>query len=304
MPTLRHWLPFVAIATAQCSAFAGEFKQYTPGLNLSSENYKSLIEAVESFRLSTGDDVKINSTINATQFDPRIVGGRITSIDEYPWQAALVFKTLPEPLRALKCGGSIIRSNWILTAAHCVDDATEQDIVSQTSFYKYQGARTSGAKFFIHPGWKPATMENDIALIRIETGIDEKYVVKLAVADERVPDNTDIYVSGWGAIFEGGPTSDVLQVANVPTVSNEVCNADVSYGGRIKANMMCAGFRDGGLDSCQGDSGGPAVAYRDGTPVQVGVVSWGEGCARRLKYGVYTRITPYINWINETINSP
>ena len=75
------------------------------------------------------------------------------------------------------------------------------------------------------------------------------------------------------------------------------------YNGSIGAGMMCAGHRDGGVDACQGDSGGPLVWKTDDGPLLVGVVSFGEGCARKLKYGVYTRVSKYRHWITKVIAS-
>jgi trypsin len=108
-------------------------------------------------------------------------------------------------------------------------------------------------------------------------------------------------VTGWGAIKEDGPAAKTLQLAEVPLVDNATCNAKGAYAGRIKASMMCAGLRDGGVDSCQGDSGGPLVLRGLDGPVLVGVVSWGDGCARKLRYGVYTRVDTYSGWIAKTI---
>jgi len=75
-----------------------------------------------------------------------------------------------------------------------------------------------------------------------------------------------------------------------------MCNAPNAYNGHIKAGMMCAGYKEGGVDSCNGDSGGSLVWRTSDGPVLVGVVSFGEGCARKLKYGVYTPVSAYRNW--------
>jgi secreted trypsin-like serine protease len=83
-------------------------------------------------------------------------------------------------------------------------------------------------------------------------------------------------------------------------VSNAICNKPESYNGDISANMLCAGKETGGIDSCQGDSGGPQTTRIQGKPVLIGVVSWGEGCARRLKFGVYARVTAALPWIATT----
>jgi secreted trypsin-like serine protease len=93
----------------------------------------------------------------------------------------------------------------------------------------------------------------------------------------------------------------VLRKAAVPVVDTRVCNEPASYNGAIREHMLCAGHKQGGTDSCQGDSGGPLVLRGSDGPVLVGVVSWGVGCARKLKYGVYTRVADYRRWINGII---
>jgi secreted trypsin-like serine protease len=99
---------------------------------------------------------------------------------------------------------------------------------------------------------------------------------------------------------DGKPSRDLLK-ATVPNVSVDDCNAPNAYNGLVGEGMLCAGHRDGGVDSCQGDSGGPLVWRTLDGPVLVGVVSWGEGCARKLRYGVYTRVSAYRDWIDRTI---
>ena len=100
---------------------------------------------------------------------------------------------------------------------------------------------------------------------------------------------------GWGALEEGGGITEVLQKGQVTTVSNQVCEAAMGLG-RISGNMICAG---GQVDTCQGDSGGPLVSRRSGEAGYslVGVTSWGDGCNRPGTYGVYTRVSKYLQWI-------
>ncbi len=100
-------------------------------------------------------------------------------------------------------------------------------------------------------------------------------------------------VTGWGTTSEGGKSSHALIIVSVPYVEQDVCNN--SYGGAIKGSMLCAGKK--GSDSCQGDSGGPLVLKSANGPV--GVVSFGEGCGRENKYGVYTRVSSYQRWIQD-----
>jgi secreted trypsin-like serine protease len=125
--------------------------------------------------------------------------------------------------------------------------------------------------------------------------------IALSPPSGTLPVGPNVRVSGWGAISEGGPGSNQLLFVDVPVVSNTDCNKPESYDGLVSDQMFCAGARDGGLDSCQGDSGGPVVSNVSGTNELVGVVSWGFGCARELKYGVYTRVTSVSQWIADAM---
>lgn len=286
-------------------ALAGDFEKFTPGSGVNSEEFTSI---VKSFKNATAvsynnNDTKFEFQLNSELVDPRIVGGTATTVEKYPWQVALLYGVVAEPQRVLRCGGSVIAPNWILTAAHCVADGTQEDAVSQATFYRVQGLRAKILKVIAHPQFNSDTLENDVALLKVDTALPDGSVVPIAAANIDIPDQSSVYVTGWGAIFEGGPTSEILRVAKMPLVANSVCNAPESYNDKIKSGMMCAGYRDGGLDSCQGDSGGPAVVMEDGKPLLAGVVSFGEGCARKLKYGVYTRVSSYADWIRQTITT-
>ncbi|KAG9464081.1 hypothetical protein GDO78_020532, partial [Eleutherodactylus coqui] len=94
--------------------------------------------------------------------------------------------------------------------------------------------------------------------------------------------------------------ASTLQRININLISNAVCNQD-NYG-QVLDSMMCAGRLSGGIDTCQGDSGGPLVYLGgDSRYRQVGVVSWGEGCARPGKPGVYTRVSYYLPWVHSVM---
>lgn len=236
---------------------------------------------------------------------PRMVGGSPVKIEDAPWQVGLIFGSGPEPARVQFCGGSLVGGSWILTAAHCVDRGTKPedvDIILGTAFYKHFGERLDVKRVIVHEKWDSDTMENDIALLELAKPATQGKSVEFATADLAVAPGSKLKVSGWGALSEGGLGSEILMGADIPTVTNETCNATESYAGRIKPGMICAGLRDGGLDSCQGDSGGPAVATTSaGKKVLAGIVSWGSGCARRRKYGVYTSVAAYRPWIDQNM---
>ncbi|KAI8482556.1 hypothetical protein Bbelb_397040 [Branchiostoma belcheri] len=123
-----------------------------------------------------------------------------------------------------------------------------------------------------------------------------------------LPDSTTVVqpgtvctITGWGTTSEGGSLSDQLQEADVPIVSNADCSS--SYTGLLDLDSeICAGYMAGGVDSCQGDSGGPLVWLTEGQHLLIGLTSWGEGCARPNRPGVYTRVTSVVNWIKRIIH--
>ncbi|MGB0084463.1 MAG: serine protease [Rhodomicrobiaceae bacterium] len=228
----------------------------------------------------------------------RIVGGVDTDIKEHPWQVAL-YLLATDGL----CGGSLIQDRWVLTAAHCfADSAVPQSIRVKAGATNYQqgGAWTEVEKVVIHENYDASTHENDLALVRLKSATPGD-TIPLAGANQPLKACDKLEVTGWGRTSEGGQVSDTLQKGEILYVENATCNAADIYDGDVKQGMMCAGFRDGGVDSCQGDSGGPLVLRGEDGPVLVGVVSWGEGCARKLRYGVYTRVNAYNDWIAKTI---
>lgn len=286
------------------SVAEAQFETFSKSRGVSSEEFSKLLrDSTPNIVLRNAPESRSGSSQTANvnlRIDPRMVGGEPVEIKENPWQVALVFGTAPDPVRVQFCGGSLIRPGWVITAAHCVDRNTtpgKVDVISGTTYYKYGGERVKVKAIIVHENWNPVSNENDVALLQLDRDLLEAATVKIAAGDLTIPDNTNLIVSGWGAIFENGPGSEILLGAFIPIVANTTCDRD-SYRGKIKAGMLCAGLRDGGLDSCQGDSGGPAVVKINGLSTLVGIVSFGEGCARREKYGVYTRVSFYRSWID------
>jgi len=151
----------------------------------------------------------------------------------------------------------------------------------------------------VYSTYNTITHENDIALIRLTQPYDGQSIPLAGSAT--VLTDALLEVTGWGATSEGGPTSKQLMLAFVPYVDNNTCNQPSAYHGSIEPTMMCAGAKD--KDSCQGDSGGPLMLRGVDGVLLVGIVSFGDGCAQNLKYGVYTRVSAFRDWVDGVLRS-
>jgi trypsin len=219
------------------------------------------------------------------------------------------------------CGGSLIASRVVLTAAHCTEYPTTNKVIINgydlSSFngwtYEPNSVIIQASSYVVHPGWNTTTIENDIALWFLPIPIAEDDNFKFATLndDPTVPaDGEELFISGWGLTddLDDDSKSPILLGTNVDYVTNEQCQLDYDkrkeLPNTIYDGMMCAA-RDG-TDSCQCDSGGPLmIANGDGPamdpPIQVGIISWAAGgCANPNFPGVYTRVSSYIDWIRST----
>lgn len=156
----------------------------------------------------------------------------------------------------------------------------------------------------VHTNYQPETYHNDIALIKLVQPITfTKYILPACLPDrdfaERVlMQQEEGMVSGFGRLHEGGLQATTLQKLTVPYVDRSICKESTKF--NISPRMFCAGYAKEEKDACQGDSGGPHVTRFKNTWFVTGVVSWGEGCARKNKYGIYTQVSKYLKWI-ETV---
>lgn len=229
------------------------------------------------------------------RIDKYIVGGSEAEKNEFPFIVSLQSRG-----GSHFCGGSLIKKNWVLTAGHCTSasDVPGRIMIGVHDQRDTGKAETfSAARVIRHPDYNRETIDYDFALIELR-GESAFEPIELNTAELKSP-GTDLTVAGWGVLREGDwNTADRLQKVDVPYVSSAQCAS--AYPNQITDRMLCAGFDQGGKDSCQGDSGGPLIIKSGAKNVLAGVVSWGEGCARANKYGVYSKVKSVLEWINET----
>ncbi|XP_036393922.1 suppressor of tumorigenicity 14 protein homolog [Megalops cyprinoides] len=236
----------------------------------------------------------------------RIVGGQNADIGEWPWQVSLHFQT-----QGHVCGASILSNTWLLSAAHCFKTAVP-DYHDANNWQTYSGmhdqynldeVQMRKLKTVItHPDYNQMTFDYDISLLELSEPLEFTNTIHpicLPASTHVFPAGMPCWVTGWGTLREGGRTARILQKAEVKIINDTICN--VVTEGQVTSRMLCSGFLAGGVDACQGDSGGPLVCREEsGKWFQSGIVSWGEGCARRNKPGVYTRVTKLRQWVKDT----
>ncbi|KAF5287003.1 hypothetical protein FQA39_LY16117 [Lamprigera yunnana] len=222
------------------------------------------------------------------RLDGRIVGGEPVAIEDYPYQVSFQLYQIHF------CGGSIISSSIVLTAAHCTDRLLLNGLtIAYGSKNVHQGNSIAVSQIDQHQSFNWDTFDNDISLLYLAgLVVFGSNAAKISLtASPPGSTNRVAHVSGWGALSAGGGSPDYLQAVAVTEVPHNDCN--YYYGGRITERMIC--FADPGKDACQGDSGGPLVDKN--LNEQVGIVSWGEGCADPSYPGVYSNVYNLKSWI-------
>ncbi|KAM9813161.1 transmembrane protease serine 4-like isoform X1 [Syngnathus typhle] len=237
------------------------------------------------------------------EVDPqnRIVGGTDAVIEDSPWQVSL------QQGGQHTCGGSLVSTRWVITAAHCFAGSKKElsrwKVVSGKTYMGTLGG-SSVDRIILNGNYDPARNDYDLALMRLASPINvgvSRVPVCLPPKALDLSPSASMVVTGWGYLEENGNTSPVLQKANIPLIARSKCASPIVYGSAITDRMICAGFLEGRVDACQGDSGGPLVHLTSSKWYLIGVVSWGVGCARERRPGVYSNVEEMLNWIHSVM---
>jgi len=249
-----------------------------------------------------------------TEKTRRVIGGVETAAGVYPWIAALSYNG-----DIGGCSGTLISSNWAITAAHCIASTGptslvlgEHDLSSTNDAFDTNRKEVS-VTTIVHPNYDTSTTNNDIALLKLAEAVDLSIYTPAclpASSADYVGQTAKVY--GWGRTDPCGfTTSSKLLEAEVTVVSDVDCAAGsglrqctsnpdtVSYAGKITSQMLCASAT--GKDACQGDSGGPLTVKASDQHYLAGVVSWGYGCAADGLPGVYAEVAKLRTWVDATI---
>ncbi|XP_036605601.1 polyserase-2-like [Trichosurus vulpecula] len=247
----------------------------------------------------------------------RIVGGSNAMPGDWPWQVSLHSDGFPI------CGGSLITESWVLSAAHCVvEDGTlrpPEEFAVYLGLYSQlnqlmqdHGQYRDITEILVPDNYTDAEFGSDIALLHLSEPANLTEFVQticLPQANHRFPHGASCWATGWGDIHESIwlPAPQLLQELELEIIGPSTCqcffNSKDPFNSTIQLlpGMLCAGFKEGRKDTCQGDSGGPLVCEEAGQWFLAGITSFGHGCARRNRPGIFTAVAAYESWIRERV---
>ncbi|KAI3380989.1 hypothetical protein SNEBB_010361 [Seison nebaliae] len=252
------------------------------------------------------DGVKFPRFCGKNEAQSRIIGGSQSADGAWPWMASLQLGY------SHYCGGAIIHSRLIITAAHCIVPLSSYNlqrlnvVVGSVDLRSSRARRIRIADILYHSDYEDEIKKHDIALIKLATRLTLKKEVRsnghvvpicLPAMNQGFTRNDDCFVVGWGTTKYGtNNVQRILREVNVPILTDYTCQR--KYGGIVQTHLqLCAGHDGGNKDSCQGDSGGPLLCRAEGFDDRwylAGIVSWGRDCGNG---GVYTKVSSYLKWI-------
>ena len=248
----------------------------------------------KDYRKSIENAISKSQPYKSSQKGYKIVGGTEVTYNKYPWFAYLSIDT---PSGSYMCGGSLMTDKYIITAAHCLEDATSVTVILNTNTIKPLPSTATirhGINIYINTNYNSQNITNDIAIIELDIRVQDIAPIILNVTSKSFT-GKPFNIIGYGHTSFNGQSVYTYREAIVYGVDTSTCASTyrVSMTGKI-----CASVPQGGVDSCQGDSGGPLF---DGN-ILYGLVSYGAGCGDKGIPGVYTDVSYQKDFITSVLN--
>jgi trypsin len=280
-------LPFLALSDDAIPVPSPKEKLLRKGAKAAKFDKDRIMAAVNQFRIKAEVNAGYKAETDENGLGKIVGGTEVNPPKKYSWQVAGMYGTQQV------CGASLIAPNYVLCAAHCSPYVTKVRIGLHNKYTDTDYEEFTVIEETLHPSWNSGNLDYDFMVLKL-SGSSSYDPVTLDSGMSL--EGETLRTIGWGTTSSGGASSSVLLEADVDYVSNTDCNAN--YNGSILPSMMCAASP--GKDACQGDSGGPLV--ETDSLVQVGVVSWGIGCANPSYPGVYSRVSMAYSWINSFLD--
>jgi secreted trypsin-like serine protease len=257
-----------------------------------------------SLTLFQTNTAKAENRENASLVAAKIINGETSRTGDWPWMAAILSPGY-DPFLGQYCGGTLIAPQWVLTAAHCVDETGMDVLLGQNDLESNEGEIISVDKFVIHPDYQAKSNTADIALLHLDR---PSFIQPVSLANNfnfQAETGKHAIALGWGITFQGVLYDDFpskLQQVNLDILSNSICDTSISPAHK---NIICLGILDN-KDTCSGDSGGPLIIFNQARQQwnQIGITSFGPvDCAMDGRYTAYTQVDRFMSFINSTLNS-